>query len=135
MFKFGSPVVWRYIEVEAERVGNLPIIPAPYEYYVDKSVLARRRAWDCEVLPPVPTPDGKSAVFRVIAKYLYYLDSPPNFMDEDGIPIGANPITKFENYDNRLKLRFGRNMGLTDDEPGAVDDETGPFFPTLPYTQ
>ncbi len=103
---------YRFIEVNFERVGLEPDIPEPVLAYTheDGKVKATLAHFDVEILSPVRSTDGRQAVFRSLAKYVYLLDRTPDFTK--AVPVGINPVTHFPDHDGTIKLGLKGDMGI-----------------------
>lgn len=77
VFDLCEPQAMRRIDVDMERVGELPQIPEPFPVIIDGTLIATRLKKDETIYPPVLTADGRYEVFRVEATFWYSLSRPP----------------------------------------------------------
>lgn len=78
---FHEPYAYREMIVDAERIGQLPELPAPNDYYPDPQSGESQnapRAWllrmSIEPMAPEVAPTGDALIYRARARYLWIVD-------------------------------------------------------------
>jgi hypothetical protein len=108
VFDLCEPQTMRRIDIDMERVGELPQIPTPFQTIVDGTIIATRLSKDETIYPPVLTADGRFEVFRIEATFWYSLSRPPQ--PNELLRIGShhfatgltNGITQNQIYEDQL---------------------------------
>lgn len=108
VFDLCEPQCMRRIDIDMERVGELPQIPEPFSTILDGTLIATRLKKDETIYPPVLTADGRYEVFRIEATFWYSLNRPP--LPDEQMRIGShhfatglkNFVTQNEMYESQL---------------------------------
>lgn len=102
----------RIVHVEAERVGAMPLIPAPVDTFEDGAIggtLLRKTEMFC---PPGLAADGATKLYRVETIYEYALTRPPEadessrigVLPHTGLTNDDTAVTRNDLYDDRLEV-------------------------------
>lgn len=108
VFDLCEPQAFKVIEIDSERTGTPPQLPEPHAVIRDGTLVATRKSKNERWYPPVISPDGRTEIFRVEARYVYILNRPPK--DEEQIRIGQHPnlktvttfVTPSQSYESQL---------------------------------
>lgn len=93
VFRIGCGRAIRIHVVDAERIGQPPELPPPDDYVDANGVNGYLARWTVECLPAVPSPAGDLWVYRMRARYVYYLDRlPPTHPAARPWPVGRIPF-------------------------------------------
>jgi hypothetical protein len=106
IFTLGGGQSQRIIDVDVERAGALPELPAPLDSYTDGEgngiTATLLRHWT-DMHPPTLSADGITPIFRLTAHYVYGLSRPPQIGEE--LRMGVAPQTAFQRNDEEAKFQ------------------------------
>jgi hypothetical protein len=81
-----TPLYQRVVSLEAERVGDWPLVPPPVDIIDSSGQTMSQYILDYKIVPQAPdfTSDGQQ-IYRVACEYRFGLDRPPSLA---GFPVG-----------------------------------------------
>lgn len=93
VFALGLGQCRRMIDVDMERLGAWPEVPAPDDTYTDGELTGTLLNFWIEPHPPTLSGDGIRLIYRLTAHYVYALNRPPTTQEK--MRVGAAPQTKY----------------------------------------